>query len=500
MKKKIALLVSCIFILSSLLGGVASATAASKQDTITVVTTVSPSNMDPYSMASEFYYSLPAIFETLVETNAKAVEVPLLAQSWVSSPDKRTLTFKIREGVKFHNGKTMNVDDIIYSFQKFSKSSMGTSFSYFIKSYKKIDNYTLNIVKPDAFTKTLTTLAGIRIIPKDCFETDKDFAKNPIGTGAYKFVSISHGQSITMTANTSYWGKKAKIKNVIVKTQPNPSTQLIAIETGEIDFISTINSTDINTVKKISTVGLSSSLADTYQNLIMFKGGLMDDVKIREAIYHGINPKNALVTAADNYGKVVTEISPASSMNGFYNKVPNKKAYDPALAKKLMKEANYDSSKPLVISCLTPFMMKLAQSMQADLAAIGMDVKIELLDQSGFIRKYLTGGIQMMPGTMEAVGFDIYQIVKLFSTQGDMYNVYAGKTAKYDALVAEIMKELDPKKQKPLIMEALKMLKNNYYIVPLFAQYNSCAYSKRLNPIKITPFGRIPPLNTWSFK
>ncbi len=495
MKKKLTLLILSMFILSSLIGCV----SVDNKTPITVVTPISSSVIDIYG-APEAYFVVPSIFETLATYGVNGEIVPVLAESWVISTDKKTITFKIREGVKFHNGDPLTADDVIYSLDKFSKSPNGAALPFFVKSYKKIDDFTIEIVKNDAYGLIWTMLTAVHIIPKDIYETNADFIKSPIGTGAYKFVSMSSGQSITLAANTEYWGEEPKIKNVIVKTIANPATQIIALQTGEVDFIPTVVASDVKTIKKITTVELSTSLTDIQYTLELLKGGLIDNVKIREAIYHAVNPETVLITAGDSFGVVATEICPETSMNGFYKKVSSTKAYDPALSRKLLKEANYDSSKPLMISCTAPLQMKMAQSIQGDLNAVGIDVKIELLDGSAFGSKYVTGGIQMFIGGVGSAQFDIYQLVKWFSASGDLYNIWTGKTTEYNELVTKILNEMDESAQEPMILKALEMVKNNYYLVSLFTANAACAYNKKLSPIKLSVSGAVSPMKNWTFR
>ena len=182
---------------------------------------------------------LYALHDALVKPMPGNRMAPSLAESWTESPDKLTYEFKLRQGVKFHNGDPFTADDVKFSFER----AKGTVLKQKVKEVVIVDPHTVRFVLnepwPDFLTiyGTLSSAAGW-ITPKAYFEKvgPDGFKKHPIGLGPYKFVSMKPGIELVMEANEQYWRKVPSVKRLVFISVPEATTRLAMLKRGEVDL------------------------------------------------------------------------------------------------------------------------------------------------------------------------------------------------------------------------------------------------------------------------
>jgi peptide/nickel transport system substrate-binding protein len=191
-----------------------------------------PGNLTPFWM-------MYALHDALVKPMPGNHMAPSLAESWSESPDKLVYEFKLRHGVKFHNGDPFTADDVKFSFER----AKGVQLKEKVKEVVVIDPQTVRFVLhapwPDFMTVygTLWSAAGW-ITPKQYFEKvgADGFKKHPIGLGPYKFVSMKPGIELVMEANEDYWRKVPSVKRLVYISVPEATTRLAMLKRGEVDL------------------------------------------------------------------------------------------------------------------------------------------------------------------------------------------------------------------------------------------------------------------------
>jgi peptide/nickel transport system substrate-binding protein len=181
---------------------------------------------------------LYALHDALVKPMPGNPMAPSLAESWTESPDKRVYEFKLRAGLKFHNGDPFTADDVKFSFER----AKGAQLKQKVKEVVVVDPHTVQFVLhepwPDfmAIYGTLASAAGW-IAPKNYFEKvgPDGFKKHPIGLGPYKFVSMKPGIELVMEANEDYWRKAPSVKRLVFQSVPEGTTRLAMLKRGETD-------------------------------------------------------------------------------------------------------------------------------------------------------------------------------------------------------------------------------------------------------------------------
>src|SRR4029450_7683333 len=204
--------------------------------------TVAPAWLDPGEVLGFItpFWIQYALHDALVKPMPGNIMTPSLAESWTLSADQRTYEFKLRPGLKFHNGDPFTAEDVKFSFLRAKSSKL---LKEKVRDIEIVDplrvRFALHEPFPDfmAFYGTLATAAGW-IVPKGYVEKvgDDGFKKNPVGLGPYKFVSNTPGIELVFEANESYWRKMPSVKRLVLKSVPEATTRAAMLKKGEVDI------------------------------------------------------------------------------------------------------------------------------------------------------------------------------------------------------------------------------------------------------------------------
>src|SRR5690242_16360629 len=203
--------------------------------------TIAPAWFDPSTAPPQItpFGMLYAIHDALVRPYPGQKMGPSLAESWEESEDGKTYEFKLRQGLKFHNGDPVTTEDVKFSFERYN----GTGAKTLKEHVKEIEIVDPRVVRfhlkepwPDfmTFYGTTATAAGI-VVPKKYYTQvgDDGFKKHPIGAGPYKFVSHQPGVEVVLEAYTQYWRRVPNVKTLVMKSVPEATTRAVMLKTGE---------------------------------------------------------------------------------------------------------------------------------------------------------------------------------------------------------------------------------------------------------------------------
>ncbi|MDR1786615.1 MAG: ABC transporter substrate-binding protein, partial [Spirochaetaceae bacterium] len=315
------------------------------KDTLTVVLAEDPLTLDPQSANKVIIWSvIPYFYDSLLKENQDGTVEPKLAVEWQLLDDV-TWRFKLRQGVKFHNGNPFTAEDVLYSFQRAKKNPLSAStFQYFDTDNTKIlDDYTIDVKLFRPYAPIFNTLTNARgfIVDKEYVEEvgDAKAAINPIGTGPYKFVSWISGSELRGTRFDDYWDDRAVTQNVVVKFITEASNRAIELETGNADIIYEIDSADADRVEAFPNAHIVSGTSFRYHTLTFsMQDPILKDKRVRYALSLGVD-KPALVKAV--FGNTAVAASGFMPPTVFAYKDTGVLPYDPAEAKRLLAEAGY---------------------------------------------------------------------------------------------------------------------------------------------------------------
>jgi peptide/nickel transport system substrate-binding protein len=224
--------------------------------------TLSPMWFDPGEFAGLTpFWVLYAIHDALVKPMPGNLMTPSLAESWTVSADQRVYEFKLREGLKFHNGDAFTAEDVKFSFHRAKGSKI---LHDKVREVAIVDPYRVRFHLrepwPDFMTFYGTLVSGAGwVVPKKYVERvgDDGFKKQPIGLGPYKFVSHMPGIELVMEANESYWRKMPSVKRLVFKSVPEAITRAAMLKRGEVDVAYLLDVPQAQEVKRDPTLKLA---------------------------------------------------------------------------------------------------------------------------------------------------------------------------------------------------------------------------------------------------
>ena len=321
------------------------------------------------------------IYEPLYFFNhADGKNEPRLAESYTISEDGLTYTFVIKKGVKFHNGKELKAEDVVFTVEKAAKSTyIGTTVANF-ESARVVDDYTAEIKLSASYASFFENVTQLYILPKAYYEEvgEKGFSEKPIGCGAYKLASRSVGSSITLEAFADYYRGAAPIKTVNMMIFNDLTAAAVALETGEINMMS-LNPPDVarfSAMPNIQVVQLESPhITCVHMNTEVPP---FDNPKVRQAVNYAINRDFMVRVAVDGLGKPSSNI--VSPMMLGYNADAPLYDYNIEKAKQLLAEAGIETPMEVGVIGATRFGEKVAPILQENLKAIGLEAGISVTD------------------------------------------------------------------------------------------------------------------------
>ncbi|MEA4894628.1 MAG: ABC transporter substrate-binding protein [Oscillospiraceae bacterium] len=321
---------------------------ANEAKAVTIAIGGGPNSLDPYTDDTRSIQDIyRCIFEGLVRINENGEIIPLLAEQWEQVNDN-TLRFYLRQGVKFHNGEVFNAETVKYNVNRIwdtDLNSIKTVKLAPLKSAEVVDEYTVDLITDEPYPLLLTYLDALYMVPQQyCTENELSFlSQNPVGTGAYKFVSWVPDQNIVMSANEEYWGNAPEVKEVYWQIVPEASTRVSALLAGDVDISYNIPSTSIGQVDAVS--GYSTINSPMAMGLVMHLQALDSsaptaDAKVRQALNYAID-REALIEGICQGLATPLDGQMASEGVSGYNPDCNPYTYDPDKAASLLSEAGY---------------------------------------------------------------------------------------------------------------------------------------------------------------
>ena len=352
-------------------------------------------SLDPHkALAAGTKEILFNVYEGLLKPDSQGNNIPAVAESYTVSEDLMTYTFKLRDGIKFHNGKNVTADDVKYSIDKFAGISDGSeplvsAFSV-IEEVNIIDDKTVDVVlnTPDTDLPTYLAMVSAAIIPKDNENPDTV----AIGTGPYKYVSRSPQENVICEAFDDYWGEKANIKNVTFKVEANADSIVMDLLGGSIDFYARL------TIDQVKQLNDEFSVYEGTMNLVqaLYLNNNVkpfDDVRVRQALSYATDVDEILdITAEGKGSKIGSSMFPAF---GKYYDESLSELYptDIEKAKELLKEAGYENGFNMTITVPSNYQphIDVAQVLAEQYKKIGVNAEIQLVEWNSWLSDVYTG-------------------------------------------------------------------------------------------------------------
>ncbi|MCD8340426.1 MAG: ABC transporter substrate-binding protein [Burkholderiales bacterium] len=477
---------------------------------------------DPHSESESFKnMAVALVYEGLVRYDKDNKIEPALAESWEVVPEG--FLFKIREGVKFHEGQPLTPEDVVYSLKRAAFAQM-SQFKPYAAGITDV------VLQPDGrvLVKTstlspviLNQLTLLKIMNKDWSKEHKvlepqDFAgqeesftvNHANGTGPFKLKSREVDVKTVFERNKDWWDEPNRVGNVDISNYTpiqSGATRTAALLSGQIDFVLDPAPQDIQRLKKTPNIKVMEMpelrtimiMLDQFQDqspYIKVDGKPTDknpfkDKRVRQALYQAVDiealKKNVMRGASEPIGTII-----ASSVNGWSEKANQRLPYDLDNAKKLLAEAGYPNGFEFVLDTSNNRWVNdesIAKALAAMWAKIGLKVHVNAMPRSIYfpkIERFDTSASMMgwTPATLDAL-IAIQPLVGTYDLQKGYGLANPGRVSdpEIDKLIEKITIEPDAVKRNQYIEDALMLIKENVYVLPLHTQYLTWAMKKNID-------------------
>lgn len=442
------------------------------------------------------YLVLNNIYDTLVFLDADGTLKPCLAKDWDISEDGLCYTFNLQEDVKFHDGSAMTAEDVVFSFDLAVQNSTGKALIINYDHAEAVDAKTVKIYLTAPYAAFLNGCASRSggIISKAYFEKEGEegYQKAPIGTGPYKLISAVSGDTITLEAFQDYWNGPAAIKNVYIKTMTDASTQIISLESGDIDAIRSPSISSCLNLSEASgaTWGSGDSAGRVTMHISSNKGQPGENADFRKAVQAAINKEDLVAGATEGYANIIDiDMCPSYSGHPEGYKVVKQ---DVEKAKQYLADSGYSGAEFQIIVEAGTVSDTTAQIIQAQLMEIGINCTINAVDTPTFNDLWYAGSYGAMirntsSSLIDADGFLNFFMATEANYAQTLNNQHPRTKEIYDLGLQARAAQGEARKE--LYRQMVDICTDEAYEVPLFANPSTMAYRADLQGVKIYPLG-----------
>jgi ABC-type transport system substrate-binding protein len=367
------------------------AVVSAPSGTVTVASDESVPTLDPHFTTRGAGYSMELLmFEGLVTYDPANLSkpVPQLATSWQTSPDNLTWTFKLRDGVKFHDGTPVNAQAFKFSFDRLKDPANAATESATVGPVDHVDvvdDLTLNVVTKTPFPELLTNLSSSSATVLSPTAAQKgqltDFGRAPVGCGPFRFKEFQGSDTFTLEYNPDYWGKKPAVGQMVFRTIPEMASLTAALEAGEADIAWNVTGDDakrLGTSGKL-TVNSFDTTATHWLGMLNTKAPY-NDVRVRQALNYAVDRDSIVQGIFSGLAKPMR--SPLFPGLPYYTPQP---AYDynPDKAKQLLSDAGHgDGFKGTLLYPTLGQVASVAQAIAENCRQIGVELSLDGREQA----------------------------------------------------------------------------------------------------------------------
>ena len=482
MKKKILTLLAAVCLLSAVLSGCGGGSQAGTTENTDQSTNMAADGAEARAAAGELNVGIAQdldssldphktvkagtrevmfnVFEGLLKPDASGNLNPAVAESYTVSDDHLLYTFKLRSGVKFHNGQDVTPEDVIWSYQRCAEPDSADIIQ--VAAFAGVEMYAegddtvcFQLQEPNnEFASYLTTA----VLPKDYTEQDTQ----PVGTGPFKFVSRTAQESVVLERFDDYWGEKPELTKVTYKIIENADSILLSLQSGAVDVFAHLTTT------QSAQLGDGFHVEEGTMNLVqaLYLNNAekpFDDVRVRQALSYAVDRQQILDLAFDGYGTLLgSSMYPAFSKY-FDDSLTDYYTYNTEKAKELLTEAGYPNGFDMTITVPSNYQphMDTAQVIVEQLKAVGINATIQPVTWESWVQDtYSNRQFQSTVVGVDASSMTASAMLSRFvSTAGNNFINYSN--ADYDALYAQAQACYDDEEQTAMYKDLEKNLTEN---------------------------------------
>jgi len=433
------------------------------------------------------------MFDSLLHKNTKLEYEPSLATSWKAVNDT-TWEFKLRKGVKFHNGDPLTAEDVKFSFERVLEPGKETKKSpqygnvRAIKEVRIVNADTIHLVTDKPFPLLLERLVFFPIVPKKHLEKvgDQAFAESAtVGTGPWKLVEWKRGQVLRLEAFSDHWRGKPAFKNLVFREIPEVATQMAELKTGGVDIVRNVSADLIPELKSHAQTYVSSApILRTHYVMLDMRSEPFNKKAVRQAANYAIDRDAIIQKMMAGLGRVVPTVVHPSAFG--YDPAVTAYPYDPKKSRALLAQAGYPNGVDITLhSSFTEF-RPVYEAMAQMLTDAGLRTNARIWDPGPAYNKFFQADGKATHGAYGSWGyysvFDADAILHpLYHTEpGGWIGKHYARVEGLDQLIDQGRSLLDPARRKPIYSQILRLIKEEAPSIFLFHQYDTLGVSKKV--------------------
>ena len=477
--------------------------------TLTIALATAPTSMDPlFQQLNPNHEVAIHIFDTLLQMNSTMQLKPGVAESWRPLADQYVWEFRMRRGVKFHDGTPFTAHDVLFSFRR-AMNVPGAPSSYSralaevdLDKSRVVDDHTLHVATKGPYPLLARRMAGMPIVNKsiglEANPREFNDGSKAIGTGPYKFERYLPADRVSFVANPAYWGPKPHWQRVVMRFITSGPTRVAALLSGDVDVIATVPPADVPGLERNPRVSMACGPAARVMYWTM-------DVSRDQALHitakdgkpipnplRDLRVRQALSMAIDRGGMVRTVLNGMAiptnqfTIEGFGGYNPNIAIpeYDLPRARRLLAEAGYPNGFKMTIHATNDRYLNDSQQAQAVaqmLARIGVEVSVELQPVANYFNK---ARAKEFTFAMVSFGMGTGETSSIITPAllASSVNNYGGwKNERFESVYQRAMQSVVPAEHDRLLQEATAIAMADVPIIPTHTEVSCWAGRANLN-------------------
>lgn len=454
---------------------------------------------DAQTLDPQFVTDIPtfrvvrAIYEPLTQQDESGKIVPALATSWSLSDDKRTWTFKLRQGVKFHDGTPFNAAAVKFTFDRLLDPATGSprrSTLIAVKETKVVDDYTVEVVTKEPYAPLLAQLSAYNVSilsPTQAAKVGADLRKAPAGTGPFRLKAWQPGEKVELVRNDEYWGGRPHLNGVEIRAVPEDSARVLQLLSGQADAMVGVPTVMLKKLESTPSVKVirKTGYRTIYLGMNVSKPPF-DDVRVRRAVALAID-KPALVSGV---------LSGVGTLGGSFESVAIENSavdlkpypHDKAQARALLKEAGYPNgfeTEFIVPTGLYIMDRRLGEAIQAQLAEVGIRAQIRTPEASAYLTTLADRKAPLFLGGKGSPTGDMDLTQTLSNGSGQRMNHFDLRNEEVDRLIAAQRVATDPQERRRVLHDLQHAVYREVPHITLYYEDQIFATSSKVHDVDV---------------
>ncbi|HBD65351.1 MAG TPA: hypothetical protein DC038_13065 [Clostridiales bacterium] len=452
---------------------------------LTMGYTTEPEGLDPHRTAAASTFTVTNnIYDTLVGVTSDWQIVPRLATDWKLSDDGMEITFNLRDDVKFHNGRQMNAEDVVFSFNRLKDAESPRARDYENIKVEAVGDYSVKFTTEKLDVELLKNFAypWAAVVPQEAVENLKT---QPVGTGAFTLKEWIPQQHLTLQRNDNYYGDKAKLETIKLVILPDATSMMASFQTGNLDIIP-LNGDQVTIVEGNQDYKVISEPMNAVQIMSLNTNNkILSDERVRRAMAMAIKKDDVIAAAMFGYGDAIGSHLPPTSPD--YYDANSIIEYNPEKAKELLKEAGYENGFDIKMALPKNYQLHVdaGQVIADQLSKIGINVKIDIIEWGTWLSE-VYGAKNFETTVVGHTGrLDSYAFLSRYKSDSNDY--ISLRTGEVDELLDRSRQELDEGKRKEIYKEIQIILANKLPAIYLETPRTMLALQKNVEGMGIFP-------------